>query len=120
MTPCAEREKKSFLGAAIEIGQSIVVSSFYNEIACLGAQLYACSACNAVVEFVVYGLAVLFHGDVGVGVLLQCRPSRRLFFAVAKQETYLRTGMDEELQTAVLAEGQMCQEGYFHIVHGAV
>ena len=39
--------------------------------------------------------------------------------SVAKQETYLRTGMDEELQTAVLAECQMCQERYFHIVHGA-
>ena len=58
---CGAREKV-LLGAAIEIGQSIVVSSFYNEIACLGAQLYACSACNAVVEFVVYGLAVLFRG----------------------------------------------------------
>ena len=29
--------EKVLLGAAIEIGQSIVVSSFYNEIACLGA-----------------------------------------------------------------------------------
>lgn len=33
---CGAREKV-LLGAAIEIGQSIVVSSFYNEIACLGA-----------------------------------------------------------------------------------
>lgn len=111
MTPCAERREKVLLGAAIEIGQSIVVSSFYNEIACLGAQLYACSACNAVVEFVVYGLAVLFHGDVGVGFCYSAVPVAVYFFAVAKQETYLRTGMDEELQTAVLAECQMCQDG---------
>ena len=62
---------------------------------------------------------MLFHGDVGVGVCYSAVPVAVYLFAVAKQEAYLRTGMDEELQTAVLAEGQMCQEGYFHIVHGA-
>lgn len=59
------------------------------------------------------------HGDVGVGFCYSAVPVAVYLFAVAKQETYLRTGMDEELQTAVLAECQMRQERYFHMVHGA-
>ena len=101
-----------FLGALVEIGEGVIVTAFEQEVACLGAQLQTGTACDAVVELVLYGFGMLFYRDAGV-----VGPVAALGVAVADEESYLRTGMDEELQAAVFTERQVSQEGNLDVVH---
>ena len=51
---------------------------------------------------------MLFYGQSRVVV-----PVAAYRIAVSQKEAYLRTGMDEELQTSVLTECQMCKEDVY-------
>ena len=107
-----------FLRAVVEIGKAEVIAAFHQEVAELGAQLCSDAAGNAVVELVVDGFALLFDADVGI-VGNDFVHVARLLLAVADEEGYLRAYVEEELHSFVFAEGQVGQEGDFHIVHRA-
>ena len=104
------------LGAVVEVRQTVVVAPFEQEVAYLGAQLYAQTGGYAVVKPIVDGLAMLLGDEIG-SVGQGSFPVACDALAVAQQETYLRTGMDEELHSPVATKGQMGQEGHLQVVH---
>ena len=102
-----------FLGAVVEIGEPIVIASFYLEMADFGAQFYTETGRYTIIELVFHIHVMLFGGKVGIVF-----PRTALCVAFVQEETDLRSGDEEELQTAAfLAECQMGQERQFDVIH---
>lgn len=107
-----------FLCTVIDIGEAEVIAAFYQEVAELGTKLRSYAAGDAIIEFIVDRLAMLF--EVGIGVAgNHFVHVARLLLGVADEEAYLRADVEEELHAFVFAESEVGQEGDFYVVHCA-
>ena len=59
MTPMCRTGKVVLLGTVVKVGQGIIVSAFHQNFR-LWCEFHAGSACDAIVEPVVYGFVMLF------------------------------------------------------------
>ena len=51
-----------FLSTTVKVGQSIIISAFYQKVSSFGTKLYTGPARNTIVKLVIYSFVVLLNG----------------------------------------------------------
>ena len=110
-----------FFRVAVDVSETVIISSFYLEMPYFGVRIFQTeSACYSVIKLILDGHVVLRHDFIRAVVKIDVVFAETHFLFLAQINSDLRSGLKEELETALLTPpSEVGEDRYLDVVYGA-